>query len=281
MFSQPSLTSAAANFKNDISGFVWPEGASSPRDLRLGSAFFYFLKTEADIDAHNHRQKISLSEIIYNNIIPILTVSSMLGIEFRSALRAVAEKHNLEFIPGRFFSSPHAFGNIGKKHVRITKVRFGHGRHMEEYVRVAAEFPFALNSDLEVTREGFLNRLVKYLGRRELEFEDREFDSEYFVRSNNPREAKKLLNTQARHGLLSLSGADACLLVKNSACQREIGALWWASKRRHYTNPEKSEVICDIKGEVKDSHLLEDALELVLDVADNVEFAQNTHREGN
>jgi len=201
----------------------------------------------------------------------------VLGIEFRSALRCVAERHGLEFIPGRFFSSPYAFGDIGKKHIRITKVRFGHGHHMEEYVRVAAEFPFALNSDLEVTKEGFLNKLIKYLGRRELEFDDREFDSEYFVRSNNPPEAKKLLNIRARHSLLSLSRADICFLVKNSEYSREIGALWWASKRRHYTNPEKSEVICDIKGEIKDPHVLEDALELVLDVAGNVESAQSNN----
>jgi hypothetical protein len=115
----------------------------------------------------------------------------------RSNWRTVAQEFGLDYVDGGWFGNPSIYGNYRGAKVSVeTEIR-GSGKSSKAYTVVQASLSGRTPMDLEMYREGFMQRVGKAIGGADIQVGDPQLDNTFIIKGTDRAKIRELLTNPA------------------------------------------------------------------------------------
>jgi hypothetical protein len=138
------------------------------------------------------------------------------------AWRAFSAKHSLNMISAGSWSNPRLVGRFRGLDVTLQIEVHGSGKHKKTYTRASARFPMPMPRGLNITSEGFTDRLAKLVGGQDIELGIPKVDNQLRIKGEDvPAVLDLMENWRARDAITAFLTRDP----KATVTQHQVSIL--------------------------------------------------------
>ncbi len=135
------------------------------------------------------------------------------------AWRRFAQEHRLRILDASTWSNPRMVGRYRDTDVTLQIEVHGSGKQRKTYTRATARFHSAMPRGLNITAEGFTDRLAKLVGGQDIQIGHAELDAKLRIRGEDEPAVRQLMQRwRARDAVAALLARDGQATVTQHQC---------------------------------------------------------------
>jgi hypothetical protein len=136
-----------------------------------------------------------------------------------AAWRHFAHEHRLKILNASAMSNPRMVGRYRDTDVTLQIEVHGSGKHRKTYTRATARFRSAMPRGLNITAEGFTDRLAKLVGGQDIQIGHAELDAKLRIRGEDELAVRQLMQRwRARDAIAAFLARDGKATVTQHQC---------------------------------------------------------------
>lgn len=158
--------------------------------------------------------------VIMLGIVGVVSVFSIKNKQARlRAWQAFSQQHSLKLLNAGTWSNPRLVGRYHDLDVTLQIEVHGSGKHKKTYTRATARFPMAMPRGLNITSEGFTDRLAKLVGGQDIEIGHAALDRQLRIRGEDVPAVLGLMDSwRARNAIAAFLARDSRATVTQHQC---------------------------------------------------------------